>query len=82
MYVCMYVCIFSGVGAVRSCLKCKFINPASKKRCTRCYEFMVGRNCPECGTLNHNRTRECFRCNATIVYDGKICTTQYELNIN
>jgi hypothetical protein len=56
----------SGVGAVRSCPKCHYVNPASKKRCGGCEEFIVGRHCPSCGTLNHNRTRECFKCNAII----------------
>jgi hypothetical protein len=62
----------SGVGAVRCCPKCLFVNAPSKKRCQRCGEFMVGRHCPECGTLNHNRTRDCFRCNA-VIEDGKSC---------
>ena len=69
----IFMCtLISGVGAVRCCPKCYFVNPPSKKRCQRCGEFMVGRNCPECGTLNHNRTRECFKCNA-VIEDGESC---------
>ena len=62
---------YAGVGAVRSCPKCHYVNPASKKRCLRCEEFIVGRHCPSCGTLNHNRTRECFKCSAVIEEGGK-----------
>ena len=55
----------------RTCPACRRINPATKKRCQFCGEFLIGRPCPKCGTLNHNRTRECFRCNCSIPYAGE-----------
>ena len=75
-----YFYTLSGVGAVRRCPKCHYVNAPSKKRCQRCGEFMVGRHCPECGTLNHNRTRECFRCNATIE-DGEPCLVSRAIHL-
>ena len=61
----------SGSSSARNCLACNRINPAAKKRCQFCGEFLIGRPCPTCGTLNHNRTRECFRCNSSIPYAGE-----------
>lgn len=66
LYSSFYSHPSTGVGSTRHCPKCHRVNPPAKKRCTYCEEFLVGRACPACGTLNHNRTRECFKCKATI----------------
>ena len=54
--------------SARHCPSCQKINPAVKKRCEFCGEFLIGRPCPRCGTLNHNRTKDCFKCNSPIPF--------------
>ena len=52
----------------RHCPSCQRTNPPSKKRCEFCGDFLIGRPCPSCGALNHNRTKGCFKCHAPIPF--------------
>ena len=52
----------------RHCPSCQRTNPPVKKRCEFCGDFLIGRPCPNCGALNHNRTKGCFKCHAPIPF--------------
>ena len=49
-------------GNFRVCPSCNQMSPSIKKSCQNCGEFLVGRVCGTCGTLNHNRVKECAKC--------------------
>eukprot|EP00731_Ephydatia_muelleri_P021460 Em0014g51a len=41
--------------------------PSLKKRCQYCSMFLIGRACSSCGTLNHNRAKDCLKCHTAIL---------------
>lgn len=57
----------AGVSMVRVCPACHKVNPSLKKRCQYCSQFLIGRACASCGTLNHNRAKDCLKCHTAIL---------------
>ena len=57
----------AGVSMVRVCPACHKVNPSLKKRCQYCSQFLIGRACVNCGTLNHNRAKDCLKCHTAIL---------------
>lgn len=56
---------------LRLCPSCNQMSPSIKKSCQFCGEFLVGKTCQNCGTLNHNRIKECTKCLAPMKSSGE-----------